>query len=236
MTVDRPERRSLAQQSEDDWNALRSVGELFPGTPLGDSADELPAWPENLRGAPVVLAAGAGDVALRVAAVTARELALVVTDDVDAARAVLDAHGRNNVQVSVTGDAVAEIATEPVRWIGGSPDARALTALLGSQVASRLRVTQLQVADGAGPLLEAARAGRLKLDVVSPNPGDGDLGPAVAVAAALLLPFVDLRQVPVAVDASGRFTPQAGGTVLWWGVSPEAGAIQAWLDRVHGGN
>ncbi|NIK55583.1 hypothetical protein [Kribbella shirazensis] len=237
MTFDQPERRSLAQQSQDDWEALRSVGELFPGTPLGDSADELPAWPENLSGTPVVLAAGAADIVLRVAAATARELTLVVTDDVDAARAVLDAQGRNEVQVSDSGNAAAEIATEgPIRWIGGSTNANALTALLGSEVVGRLRVTQLQVAGGAGPLLEAAQTGQLKLDLVSPNPGDGELGPTVAVAAALLLPFVDLRQVPVGVDADGRFAPQAGGTVLWWGVSPEAGAIQAWLDRVQGGN
>jgi hypothetical protein len=102
-------------------------------------------------------------------------------------------------------------------------------------VLGRLRVTQLQVTGGAGPVLEAAAAGRLALDLVSPNPGDGELGPAVVVAAALLLPFVDFRQVPVGVDAAGRFEPQQGGTVLWWGVSKEAGAFQAWRDRVQGG-
>ncbi|MEV6415606.1 hypothetical protein [Kribbella sp. NPDC051718] len=251
MTFDQPERKSLAQQSVDDWEALRSVGELFPGTPLADSASQLPAWPENLQGTPVVLAVGAADLVLRIAASTARELALVVTDDVAAARAVLDSLGREDVAVvaesaasplasAVAGAAGASGAAGPsgegpVRWIGAGRDAGALTGLLESEVAGRLRVTQLQVDGGAGPVLEAAAAGRLKLDLVSPNPADGELGPAVVVAAALALPFVDFRQVPVGVDGLGRFQPQQGGVVLWWGVSTEAGALQAWLDRVDGG-
>jgi hypothetical protein len=255
MTFDQPERKSLAQQSVDDWEALRSVGELFPGTPLADSASQLPAWPENLQGTPVVLAVGAADPVLRIAASTARELVLVVTDDVAAARAVLDAVGREDVAVAASatgasaaasslatavagaaGVGAAGVAVEgPVRWIGASRDTSALTLLLDSEVVGRLRVTQLQVAGGAGPVLEAAAAGRLKLDLVSPNPDDGELGPAVVVAGALALPFVDFRQVPVGVDALGRFQPQQGGVVLWWGVSIEAGALQAWLDRVDGG-
>ncbi|MFI5709156.1 hypothetical protein [Kribbella sp. NPDC051620] len=236
MTFDQPERKSLAQQSVDDWEALRSVGELFPGTPLADSASQLPAWPENLQGTPVVLAVGATDPVLRIAASTARELALVVTDDVAAARAVLDSLERQDVKVAAEASAVAEVQGEgPVRWIGASRETSALTTLLDSSVAERLRVTQLQVDGGAGAVLEAAASGRLKLDLVSPNPDDGELGPAVVVAAALALPFVDFRQVPVGVDSLGRFQPQQGGVVLWWGVSTEAGALQAWLTRVDGG-
>lgn len=236
MTFDQPERKSVAQQSVDDWEALRGVGELFPGTPLGDSASQLPAWPENLQGTPVVLAAAASDAVLRIAATTARELALVVTDDLAAARAVLDSVGREDVAVAAEASAVAGVTGEgPVRWIGASRDTSALTTLLDSEVAGRLRVTQLQVDGGAGPVLEAAAAGRLKLDLVSPNPDDGELGPAVVVAGALALPFVDFRQVQVGVDALGRFQPQQGGVVLWWGVSTEAGALQAWLTRVDGG-
>ena len=239
MTFDQPERKSVAQQSVDDWEALRGVGELFPGTPLGDSASQLPAWPENLQGTPVVLAAAASDAVLRIAATTARELALVVTDDLAAARAVLDSVGREDVAVAAEASAVAGAAgvtgEGPVRWIGAGRDTTALASLLDSEVAGRLRVTQLQVDGGAGPVLEAAAAGRLKLDLVSPNPDDGELGPAVVVAAALALPFVDFRQVPVGVDALGRFQPQQGGVVLWWGVSTEAGALQAWLIRVDGG-
>jgi hypothetical protein len=258
MTFDQPERKSLAQQSVDDWEALRSVGELFPGTPLADSASQLPAWPENLQGTPVVLAVGAADPVLRIAASTARKLVLVVTDDVAAARAVLDAVGREDVAVAASatgasgaasslatavagaagaaGVGAAAVAVEgPVRWIGASRDTSALTLLLDSEVVGRLRVTHLQVAGGAGPVLEAAAAGQLKLDLVSPNPDDGELGPAVVVAGALALPFVDFRQVPVGVDALGRFQPQQGGVVLWWGVSTEAGALQAWLNRVDGG-
>jgi hypothetical protein len=247
MTFDQPERKSVAQQSVDDWEALRGVGELFPGTPLADSASALPAWPENLQGTPVVLAASAADAVLRIAASTARELALVVTDDVAAARAVLDSVGREDVAVAAGASAaasplasavagVAGAAGEgPVRWIGASRDTSALATLLDSEVVGRLRVTQLQVDGGAGPVLEAVRAGRLKLDLVSPNPDDGELGPAVVVAGALALPFIDFRQVPVGVDALGRFQPQQGGVVLWWGVSTEAGALQAWLNRVDGG-
>jgi hypothetical protein len=234
MTFEQPERKSVAQQSVDDWEALRSVGELFPGTPLSDSASQLPAWPENLQGTPVVLAVGAADPVLRIAASTAQELALVVTDDVAAARAVLDELGRQDVKVVAS--AVAEVVPEgPVRWIGAGRDTSALASLLDSDVAERLRVTQLQVDGGAGPVLEAAAAGRLKLDLVSPNPDDGELGPAVVVAGALALPFVDFRQVPVGLDGLGRFQPQQGGVVLWWGVSTEAGALQAWLTRVDGG-
>ncbi|GAA0943664.1 hypothetical protein GCM10009554_37130 [Kribbella koreensis] len=236
MTFDQPERKSLAQQSVDDWEALRSVGELFPGTPLADSASELPAWPENLQGTPVVLAVGAAGLVLRIAASTARDLALVVTDDVAAARAVLDSLGREDVNVTAEASAVAEVPGEgQVRWIGAGRDTSALASLIDSEVVGRLRVTQLQVDGGAGPVLEAAAAGRLKLDLVSPNPDDGELGPAVVVAGGLALPFVDFRQVPVGVDALGRFQPQQGGVVLWWGVSTEAGALQAWLDRVDGG-
>jgi hypothetical protein len=243
MTFDQPERKSLAQQSVDDWEALRSVGELFPGTPLADSAAELPAWPENLQGTPVVLAVGAADLVLRIAASTARELALVVTDDVAAAREVLGSAGREDVAVvAATTDAaglasavVGAAGEGPVRWVGAGRDTGALTSLLESEVVGRLRVTQLQVDGGAGPVLDAVAAGRLKVDLVSPNPDDGELGPAVVVAGALALPFVDFRQVPVGVDALGRFQPQQGGVVLWWGVSTEAGALQAWLDRVDGG-
>ncbi|WP_328321017.1 hypothetical protein OHA70_23305 [Kribbella sp. NBC_00382] len=236
MTFDQPERKSLAQQSVDDWEALRSVGELFPGTPLGDSASQLPAWPENLQGTPVVLVEGAADAALYKALAAARELALVVTDDVAAARASLNELGRQDVKVAAEASAVADVPGEgPVRWIGAGRNTSPLASLLDSEVAGRLRVTQLQVDGGAGPVLEAAAAGRLKLDLVSPNPDDGELGPAVVVAAALALPFVDFRQVPVGVDGHGRFQPQQGGVVLWWGVSTEAGALQAWLDRVDGG-
>jgi hypothetical protein len=237
MTFDQPERKSLAQQSVDDWEALRGVGELFPGTALGDSAEQLPAWPENLQGTPVVLVVDT-NVLLQMAAATAKDLALVVTDDVAAAREVLDGRGRQDVQVVADAAAVAAVVAgteRPVRWIGATSDTRALTSLLDSEVAGRLRVTQLQVDGGAAPVLQAAAAGRLKLDLVSPNPEDGELGPGVVVAAALALPFVDFRQVPVGADDLGRFQPQQGGVVLWWGVSTEAGALQAWLNRVDGG-
>ncbi|MEV8376017.1 hypothetical protein AB0P21_24980 [Kribbella sp. NPDC056861] len=235
MTFDQPERKSLAQQSVDDWEALRGVGELFPGTALGDSAEQLPAWPENLQGTPVVLAADAADVVLRIAAATAKDLALVITDDVAAARAVLDERGRQDVQVAADAAELLVGMEGPVRWIGATADTRALVSLLDTEIAGRLRATQLQVDGGAAPLVQAAAAGRLKLDLVSPNPEDGELGPGVVVAAALALPFVDFRQVPVGADGLGRFQPQQGGVVLWWGVSTEAGALQAWLNRVDGG-
>ncbi len=128
-----------------------------------------------------------------------------------------------------------EAAGGPVRWIGlGQPDQ--LTALLDTDVVSRLRVTQLQVGNGAGRLLEAAAAGRLSLDIVSPNPADGEIGPLVAVAAGLLVPFVDFRQVPVGEDEAGRFQLEQGGVVLWWGFTDRAGALQSWLDRTAGEN
>jgi hypothetical protein len=128
-----------------------------------------------------------------------------------------------------------ETVAGPVRWIGlGQPDQ--LTALLDTDFISRLRVTQLQVGSGAGPLLEAAAAGRLALDIVSPNPADGEIGPLVAVAAGLLVPFVDFRQVPVGEDEVGRFQLEQGGVVLWWGFTNHAGALQGWLDRTAGEN
>lgn len=231
--MNQPDRRSLAQQSQDDWEALRSVGELFPGTALGDSAANLPAWPENVQGSPIILADGdAGSLAI--AARTARELRLVLTNNVDTARGVLDGLGRQDVKVASDPSAAAELeAVEgPVRWIGlGDPSF--LVSLLPSDLAGRLHVTQLQVTGGAGPLLEAAADGRLKLDLVSANPADGELGPAVAVAGSLQLPFVDFRQVPVGLDATGRFQPAEGGVVLWWGAIQESGALQGWLERTQ---
>ena len=241
MTVDQPDRRSVAQRAQDDWEALRSVGELFPGTALGDSAEQLRGWPEELQHTPIILAAGGPSAALTVAARTADRLALVLADDAGAARAVLDELGRSDVKVAAPADALAaiedllETVAGPVRWIGlGQPDQ--LTALLDTDFVSRLRVTQLQIGSGAGPLLEAAAAGRLALDIVSPNPADGEIGPIVAVAAALLVPFVDFRQVPVGEDELGRFQLEQGGVVLWWGFTDRPGALQGWLDRTAGEN
>jgi hypothetical protein len=237
----------VAQRAQDDWEALRSVGELFPGTALGDSADQLRGWPEELQHTPIILATGSGKTEQSVAAIARRSarLALVLTSgsatDADALRAELTSLGRGEVRVADRDDALAavedllETVAGPVRWIGlGQPDQ--LTALLDTDFVSRLRVTQLQVGSGAGPLLEAAAAGRLALDIVSPNPADGEIGPLVAVAAGLLVPFVDFRQVPVGEDEVGRFQLEQGGVVLWWGFTDRAGALQSWLDRTAGEN
>jgi hypothetical protein len=234
----------VAQQAQDDWEALRSVGELFPGTALGDSADQLRGWPEELQHTPIILATGSVQSVAAIARRSAR-LALVLTSgsatDADALRAELSNLGRGEVRVADRSDALAavedllETVAGPVRWIGlGQPDQ--LTALLDTDFVSRLRVTQLQVGSGAGPLLAAAAAGRLALDIVSPNPADGEIGPLVAVAAGLLVPFVDFRQVPVGEDEVGRFQLEQGGVVLWWGFTDRAGALQSWLDRTAGEN
>lgn len=244
MIVDQPDRRSAVQQAQADWEALRSVGELFPGTALGDSAEQLAGWPEELQHTPIILATGSGKTEEVVTALARRSarLALVLTNGNAAdIRAELAGLGRGDVRVADPGDALAavedllETVAGPVRWIGlGQPDQ--LTALLDTDFIARLRVTHLQVASGAGPLLEAAEAGRLALDLVSPNPADGEIGSLVAVAAGLLVPFVDFRQVPVGEDEAGRFQLEQGGVVLWWGFTERAGELQSWLDRTAGEN
>lgn len=236
MNSEQPNRKRLAEQLQADWEALRSVGDLFTGTALGYSAEQLrpgSGWPEDLQDTPIILAVDGPSTALTVAARTARDLALVLTDEPDAVRGVLEEAGRPDVQVSADPEAIVELVTEterPKRWIGlGSADY--LAQVVDSDLVGRLRVTQLQVPSGAAPVLAAAAAGRLALDLVSANPADGEAGPAVAIAAALLLPFVDFHQVNVGVDEFGRFQLQHDGFLLWWGITKEPGALQAWVDR-----
>jgi hypothetical protein len=236
MNSEQPDRKRLAEQLQEDWEALRSVGDLFTGTALGYSAEQLrpgSGWPEDLQDTPIILAIDGPSTALTVAARTARDLALVLTDEPDLVREVLNEAGRPEVPVSADPEAIVDLvmSTErPKRWIGlGSADY--LTQVVDSDLVGRLRVTQLQVPSGAAPILAAAAAGRLALDLVSANPADGESGPAVAIAAALLLPSVDFHQVNVGVDESGRFQLQHDGFQLWWGITKEPGALQTWVDQ-----
>jgi hypothetical protein len=241
MNVDQPDQKSLVEQSQDDWEALSSVGELFPGTALGDSSEQLQAsggWPEDLSGTPIILAGG-DELALTATVRSSRDLALVLAQDdesASAARRVLDQLGRGEVTVAAGGDAATAVvdvcaaSTGPVRWIGlGEPSQLAVLVERSPELLARLRVTQLQVPQGAGAILAATADGRLAMDLVSTNPADGAIGPVVAVAAAQLLPFIDFRQVRVGVDEADRFRPQEEGVLLWWGVSSEAGALESWL-------
>jgi hypothetical protein len=235
MSADEP---SVAEQAQRDWEALRSVGELFPGTALEESSRELGAqggWPEDLTGTPVVLAEP-DEVSLTAAARNGQDLALVITPDVDAVRSALARLGRGDVAVTEPENTASQLAAimsatdRPVRWIGTSQPT-ALIALLdsASELVARLRVTQLQAGTGASALLAAARSGRLALDLVSANPADGEVGAAVAVAAAQLLPFVDFRKLAVEADTADHLRPAQTGVPLWWGVSSEPDALRRWL-------
>jgi hypothetical protein len=244
MNVDQPDRKSLVEQSQDDWDALRSVGELFPGTALGDSSAQLQAtggWPEDLNGTPIILAGG-DELALTATVRSSQNLALVLAQDdesASAARRVLDELGHGEITVAAGGDAVTAVvdvcaaSTGPVRWIGlGEPSQLAVLVERSPELLARLRVTQLQVPQGAGAILAATADDRLAMDLVSANPADGEIGPVVAVAAAQLLPFIDFRQVRVGVDEADRFRPQEEGVLLWWGTSSETGALESWLSQL----
>lgn len=233
---------SLAEQAQRDWDALRGVGELFPETPLEESSRQLEAdgsWPEDLTGTPIVVA-GPDSVSLTAAA-NGHDLALVITAEVEQARAVLSGLGRADVTVSGPDGVSAALAAvaagtdRPIRWVGvGQPDELVSVLDSGSDLVQRLRVTQLQVGSGAGALLRAVADGRLALDLVSQNPADGESGPAVAVAAARLLPFVDFRRIPAGADATDHFQPAEDGVPLWWGVSNEPDALRRWLTPLLG--
>jgi hypothetical protein len=155
-------------------------------------------------------------VALAVAAAVP-SLALVLAHDgpgADRARLVLDGAGRPDVPVAIVDaadEAVAAVAAGggPWRWVGLGSTA-GLAGLLDRRpdLADQLVLTQLVTGPVAGGVVAAVRRPWL---VICP-PGV----PALVVAAAMQLPFVEFALQPDGSFVSGHL---------------HAAPFQAWLDR-----
>ncbi|MEU7844715.1 hypothetical protein AB0B39_27550 [Micromonospora sp. NPDC049114] len=204
MTSESPRHEGGAiDEARQDYEALSTVGELFPGTALAESSRQLGQggdWPENLSETPLVIDAasawGPGTVlAVAAAARAVPQLALVLVADEparSAARRLLDAAGRAEVTVvnrppdvsSVVRSACGD-SGQPIRWVSfGEPLRLAQLIQHDPDLAGRLRVTQAAgsgvpaSATAARTVLNAVRERRLAaLDLVLTGPGDA--GPSI---------------------------------------------------------
>ncbi|MEU1842278.1 hypothetical protein [Micromonospora sediminicola] len=238
MTSESPTHEGKAiDEARQDYDALRAVGELFPGTALAESSRQLGRggdWPENLRDARLVIDAGSawGPGTVLAVAAAARgvpRLALVVVGDEtagSAARRLLDRVGRPEVGVAYRPAEVPSAVRsacgadgQPIRWASlGEPRHLAQVIQHAPDLAGRLRVTQSAAggersasADAARTVLDAAREGRIAgLDLVVTGPGDGEPSVDQSRRQAMVL----VEALDDTVDTSAAAAVLGGSVVL----------------------